>query len=122
VNIKPIRTAEDYELTLQRIEDIFDAEPSSPDADELEVLSILVEDYENKNFPIDLPSPLAAIEFRMDQLGMKQNDLARILGSRSHTSEILSGKRSLSINQIRILHRELGIPTSILIGDGDPVV
>ena len=122
MNIKPIHTAEDYELALQRIEDIFDAEPSSPDADELEVLSILVEDYENKNFPIDLPSPLAAIEFRMDQLGMKQNDLARILGSRSHTSEILSGKRSLSINQIRILHRELGIPTSILIGDGDPVV
>lgn len=115
MKITPIRTNEDYERTLRRIEEIFDAKPGTDEGDELEVLSILVDEYERKEFPIDLPTPLEALKFRMDQLGMEQKDLAKLLGSRSHTSEILSGKRPLSLNHMRILYRELGIPAEVFI-------
>lgn len=115
MKITPIRTNEDYERTLRRIEEIFDAKPGTDEGDELEVLSILVDEYERREFPIDLPTPLEALKFRMDQLGMEQKDLAKLLGSRSHTSEILSGKRPLSLNHMRILYRELGIPAEVFI-------
>jgi len=78
-------------------------------------LGILVDEYEKKHFPIDAPNPVKAIKFRMKQLSMEQKDLAKILGSKYRASEILSGKRSLSLRQIKILHRKLGIPAEVII-------
>ncbi|MBP3193332.1 helix-turn-helix domain-containing protein [Natronogracilivirga saccharolytica] len=115
MQIRPIHTDEDYKKALSRIEVLFDARPGSPEADELEILGILVDEYERKHFPIDAPDPIEAITFRMEQLGLTQNDLANILGSRSRASEILSGKRSLSLNQIRLINKKLGIPVEVLI-------
>lgn len=115
MQIRPIHTDEDYKKALSRIEVLFDARPGSPEADELEILGVLVDEYERKHFPIDEPDPLEAITFRMEQLGLTQNDLANILGSRSRASEILSGKRSLSLNQIRLINKKLGIPVEVLV-------
>ncbi|UPQ78022.1 helix-turn-helix domain-containing protein [Flavobacterium azooxidireducens] len=115
MNIKPIKTEQDYQMALQRLEEIFDAKPNSIDGDELEILSILIEKYESKNFPIDMPDPIEAIKFRMDQLGMKQKDLAEAVGFNSRVSEILSKKRKLTIEMVRNLSEKLRIPTEVLI-------
>jgi len=122
MQIQPIHTEQDYESALDRIEEIFDANPGSKEGDELEILGILVDDYEKKHFPIEAPKPVEAIKFRMEQLGMEQKDLARILVSKSRASEILTGKRSLSLRQIKILYRKLGIPAEILIQEIEPVI
>ncbi|MEX2411199.1 MAG: helix-turn-helix domain-containing protein [Candidatus Paceibacterota bacterium] len=121
MQIQPIHTESDYQKALERIEDIFDAKPDTKEGDELEILGLLVDEYEKKNFPIEAPKPVEAIKFRMDQLGMEQKDLAKILGSKSRASEILSGKRSLSLRQIKILYRKLEIPADVLIQETDPV-
>jgi HTH-type transcriptional regulator/antitoxin HigA len=121
MQIHPIHTEKDYENALARIEEIFDAKPGSEEGDELEILGILVDEYERKHFPIEAPKPVEAIKFRMDQLGMQQKDLAKVLGSKSRASEILSGKRSLSLRQIKILYRKLGIPAEVLIQESEPV-
>lgn len=115
MNIKPIKTEQDYQMALQRLEEIFDAKPNSKEGDELEILSILIEKYESKNFPIDMPDPIEAIKFRMDQLGMKQKDLAEAVGFNSRVSEILSKKRKLTIEMVRNLSEKLRIPTEVLI-------
>lgn len=115
MQIQPIHTEDDHQKALDRIEEIFDAKPGSEEGDELEILGILVDEYEKKHFPIEAPKPVEAIKFRMDQLGMEQKDLAKILSSKSRASEILSGKRSLSLRQIKILYRKLGIPAEVLI-------
>lgn len=112
---KLIKTKADYEAALQRIEEIFDAVPGTPEGDELELLSMLMETYEEKTFPIDLPDPLAAIRFRMDQQGLKPKDLVPYFGSASKVSEVLSGHRSLSLSMIRNLVNELGIPAEVLL-------
>ncbi len=117
MTIRPIHTENDHKRALQRIEKIFDARRGSPEGDELEILGILVEEYESRHFPIESPDPVEAIKFRLEQLGLTQSDLARILGSRSRTSEILAGKRKLSISMIRTLHESLNIPAEILIKD-----
>jgi HTH-type transcriptional regulator/antitoxin HigA len=119
--IQPIHTENDYQKTLNRIEEIFDAKPGSVEGDELEILGILVDEYEKKHFPIESPKPVEAIKFRMDQLGLEQKELAKILGSKSRASEILSGKRSLSLRQIKLLYKKLGIPAEILIQETEPV-
>jgi HTH-type transcriptional regulator / antitoxin HigA len=121
MQIKPIHTEVDYQKALERIEEIFDAKPGTQEGDELEILGILVDEYEKKHFPIEAPKPVEAIKFRMVQLGMEQKDLARLLGSKSRASEILSGKRSLSLRQIKILYRKLGIPAEILIQEAETV-
>jgi len=121
MQIQPIHTEKDYENALTRVEEIFDAKPGTKEGDELEILGILVDEYEKKYFPIDAPKPVEAIKFRMGQLGMGQKDLAKLLGPKSRASEILSGKRSLSLRQIKILYRELGIPAEILIQESEPV-
>ncbi len=121
MQIQPIHTDQDYEKALARIEEIFDAKPGSKEGDELEVLGILVDEYEKKNFSIDAPKPVEAIKFRMEQMGMEQKDLAKLLGSKSRASEILSGKRSLSLRQIKILYQKLGIPAEVLIQGPEPV-
>ena len=115
MEIKPIKTEEDYQRALDRLEIIFDSEPGSPEGDELEILGILVEHYENEHFPIGFPDPIEAIKFRMEQLGYNQNDLAKVVGLKSRASEILNKKRKLSIEMIRHLHEKLNISAEVLI-------
>lgn len=122
MNISPIHSEQDYENALARIEEIFESKPGTREGDELELLGILVEEYEKKHFPIDAPKPIEAIKFRMEQLGMGQKDFAKLIGSRSRASEILAGKRNLSLKQIQIIHRNLGIPAEILISEPELVV
>ncbi|MEX0594082.1 MAG: helix-turn-helix domain-containing protein [Balneolaceae bacterium] len=117
MRLHPIHNENDYENALARIEVIFDAKPGTPEGDELEILGILIDEYEEKRFPIPNPTPIEAIKFRMEQLGIEQKDLAEMIGSKSRASEILSGTRSLSLRQIKILHQKLGIAANILIGE-----
>ncbi|RYZ50152.1 MAG: helix-turn-helix domain-containing protein [Chitinophagaceae bacterium] len=113
--VKPIKTKKDYQAAMQRLEAIFDSRPGTPEGDELEVLSILIEKYENEHFPIGLPDPIEAIRFRMEQLGYNQADLAKVVGLKSRVSEILNRKRKLTLEMIRQLHETLNIPTDVLI-------
>ena len=113
--MKPIKTSKDYKRALERLESIFDAKPGTPEGDELEVLGILIANYEEEHFPIGFPDPIEALKFRMEQLGYKQNDLAAAIGLKSRVSEILNRKRKLSIDMIRKLHEKLGIPAEVLI-------
>ncbi len=115
MNIKPIKTDKDYQLALERLEAIFDAKKDSKEGDELEILGILIDQYEKEKFPIDLPDPIEAIKFRMEQLGYNQTDLAHAIGLKSRASEILNKKRKLSLEIIRKLHEKLNIPTEVLI-------
>ena len=115
MTIKPIKTKKDYTQALQRLQSIFDAKKGSRDGDELEVLSILIEKYEDEHFPVGLPDPVEAIKFRMEQLGYTQTDLAKVVGLKSRASEILSKRRKLSLEMIRELHDKLNIPTDVLI-------
>lgn len=115
MNIKPIKTERDYEEALERLEILFDAKKGSKEGDELEILGILISQYETGNFPVDLPDPVEAIKFRMEQLGYRQSDLAKIIGLKSRASEILNRKRKLSLEMIRSLHESWNIPTDVLI-------
>jgi len=115
MNIAVIKNETDYKEALARLEEIFDAKPSTPEGDELEILSILIEKYEDEQFPIELPDPIEAIKFRMEQLGMKQKDLVEVIGFKSRVSEILNGKRKLTLAMIRVLHESLRIPTEVLV-------
>ncbi|MBK9224100.1 MAG: helix-turn-helix domain-containing protein [Flavobacterium sp.] len=115
MEIKPIKNEKDYNQALERLETIFDAKLGTRESDELEVLGILIDQYENEHFPIGLPDPIEAIKFRMEQMGYNQNDLAKIVGLKSRASEILNRKRKLSLEMIRQLHDRLNIPTDVLI-------
>jgi len=115
MNIKPIRTKKDYEQALSRLELIFDSKKGSDKGDELEILGILIENYENEKFPIGFPDPIEAIKFRMEQMGYSQTDLANVVGLKSRASEILNRKRKLSLEMIRQIHDKLNIPTEVLI-------
>ena len=115
MTIKPIKTKKDYQQALTRLESIFDAKKGSAEGDELEVLGILIEKYEDEHFPIGMPDPIEAIKFRMEQMGYNQADLARVVGLKSRASEILNRKRKLSLDMIRQLHDNLKIPTEVLI-------
>jgi HTH-type transcriptional regulator/antitoxin HigA len=117
MNIKPIRNEKDYQRALNRLELIFDAKKGTVKGDELEILSILIDQYENENFPIGMPDPIEAIKFRMEQMGMKQKDLAEVVGFKSRVSEILNKKRKLTLDMIRKLNTTLHIPTEVLIQD-----
>ncbi|HQX04738.1 MAG TPA: helix-turn-helix domain-containing protein [Flavobacterium sp.] len=115
MDIKPIKTERDYNQAIERLEIIFNATSGSPEGDELEVLGILIDQYENENFPIGLPDPIEAIKFRMEQMGYTQSDLANIVGLKSRASEILNRKRKLTLEMIRQIHETLHIPTDVLI-------
>lgn len=117
MKIAPIRNEKDYQNAIKRLEQIFDAEKGSEEGDELEILSILIDQYENENFPIGMPDPIEAIKFRMEQMGMKQKDLAEVVGYKSRVSEILSKKRKLTLDMIRKLNTTLHIPTEVLVQD-----
>jgi HTH-type transcriptional regulator/antitoxin HigA len=115
MNIKPIRNKKDYEQALARLAVIFDSKKGTDKGDELEILGILIENYENEKFPIGFPDPVEAIKFRMEQLGYNQTDLANVVGLKSRASEILNRKRKLSLEMIRQIHDRLNIPTEVLI-------
>lgn len=115
MNIAPIRNEQDYQNALDRLEKVFNAKMGTTEGDELEILSILIDSYENEHFPIGMPDPIEAIKFRMEQMGMKQKDLAEIVGFKSRVSEILNKKRKLTLAMIRKLHTTLHIPTEVLV-------
>lgn len=117
MTIKPIKTKADYETAMKRLERIFDAKAGTSQGDELEVLSLLVEHYENKHHRIPKPDPIEAIKFRMDQLGMTPSGLANVLGHKSRVSEILNRKRKLTLQMVRVLSSKLSIPTDVLVQD-----
>jgi HTH-type transcriptional regulator/antitoxin HigA len=116
-NLRPLRTEEDYKAALREISANFDAEPTpgSPDGDRFEILLTLVEAYEAKCYPIDLPDPVEAIKFRMDQAGLTPKDLVPFIGRLNRVYEILNRKRPLTLNMIWNLHEKLGIPADCLI-------
>lgn len=117
--IRPINTEQDYSAALARVEHLMEIERSPEQDDELDVLATLIELYEDRHFPMDAPDPIQAIKFRMQQLGMKQSDLASVFGSRAKASEVLSGKRALTLKMVRALHDCLGVPAEVLIREGD---
>lgn len=110
-----IKTEKDYNLVLSRIEELMDAKKNTTEADELELLVALVEMYEDKHYPMDMPDPVDAIKFRMEQLGINQRGLVPFIGSRSKVSEVLNRKKSLTLAMMRALHNGLGIPADTLL-------
>ncbi|MBM4147855.1 MAG: ImmA/IrrE family metallo-endopeptidase [Lentisphaerae bacterium] len=114
-----IKNEEQYDTALAYVEQLMDAEPGSPEEAELDVWATLIQLYEDKVHPIPLPDPIEAIKFRMEQSGLKQKDLVPYLGTASRVSEVLSGKRALSLSMMRRLHKGLGIPASSLLGEDD---
>lgn len=124
--IKPIRTEVDYKAALAHIDALMDAEPGTPEGEELDVLTDLVEYYEEKHVPMSFPSAIAAVKFRMEQAGLTPRDLLPFIGSRARISEVLSGKRPLTMPMARALHEHLGIPAEVLFREpgarlGDPL-
>ena len=117
MNIKVIKNEDDYQAALERLEVIFDAPIDSQEGDEAEILSILIEKYEDEHYPIGSPDPIEAIKFRMEQMDMKKSDLAKIIGYKSRVSEIFSRKRKLTLQMIRKLHDKLKIPYESLIAE-----
>ena len=115
MNIKPIRTKNDHEMALTRLEMIFDSKKGTEKGDELDILGMLIENYENEKFPIGFPDPIEAIKFRMQQFRYNQTDFANVVGLKSLASEILNRKRKLSLEMIRQIHDKLNIPTEVLI-------
>ncbi|MDE0461021.1 MAG: ImmA/IrrE family metallo-endopeptidase [Caldilineaceae bacterium] len=113
--IRPIRSEKDYEAALARIRELMGAQLNTPEGDELDVLTDLVEHYEDKHYPVDKPSAVDAIEFRMDQAGLTRRDLIPLIGSRQKVSDVLTGKRDITISMARALHKHLGIPAEILL-------
>ena len=117
MKIKIIKTEEEYNKALKRLEVIFDAPENSPEGDEAELLGILIERYEDEHYPIEAPDPIEAIKFRMEQMNMNNHDLAKVIGYKSRVSEIFNRKRKLTLKMIRNLHDKLKIPYDSLIAD-----
>lgn len=115
MNIRPIKTKKEHKLAMKRLNELFDAKPASAEGDELEILSILIEHYENKQLLVEYPDPIEAIKFRMEQLGYRSADLAQLIGYKSRVSEILHKKRKLTVEMIRTLSKKLNIPAEVLI-------
>jgi HTH-type transcriptional regulator/antitoxin HigA len=115
MNIKPIRTRADYRATLKEVEALMAAEHGTPEGERLDVLVTLVEAYERKHYPLDLPDPVEAIRFRMEQKGMTPRDLVPMIGRINRVYEVLSRRRPLTLAMIQRLHSELGIPAESLI-------
>ena len=117
MEIRPIRTSDDYKAAMREVSAYFDNEPTpgTPDGDRFEILLTLVEAYESKHYPIDLPDPVEAIKFRMDQAGLAPKDLVPASGRLNRVYEILTRKRPLTLNMVWNLHKKLGIPAESLI-------
>lgn len=117
MKLKPIKTEEDYRNALERLEVIFDAPIDTLDGDEAEILSMLIENYENEHYPIDAPDPIEAIKIRMEELNLRQKDLVGIIGGKSRVSEILNRKKKLTVDMIRELEQLLQISASVLVSN-----
>ncbi|MCK4663162.1 MAG: helix-turn-helix domain-containing protein [Bacteroidales bacterium] len=115
MEIRPIKTEQDYNESIKRIEELWGAKKDSPEGDEFDLLCTLVESYEMKHYPIAPPDPVDAIKFRMEQMGMTKTDLAKYLGSQSRVSEVLNRKRQLTLKMIKSLYKGLKIPAEILL-------
>jgi HTH-type transcriptional regulator/antitoxin HigA len=115
MEIKPIKTEQDYNNSIRRIEELWGAKKDSPQGDELDLLVTLVESYEMRHYPIAPPDPVDAIIFRMEQMGMTKADMVQYLGSQSRVSEILNKRRKLTLGMIKALYKGLKIPAEILL-------
>ena len=115
MEIKPIKNEIDYQAALEEIESLFDAAPDTPEGDRLEVLTTLVEAYEERHYSIPMPDPIEAIVYHLESRGLTRRDLEPFIGSRARVSEILNRKRPLTMEMIRNLHKGLGIPAEVLI-------
>jgi HTH-type transcriptional regulator/antitoxin HigA len=115
MDIKPIKTEKDYRRSLEEIDRIFDAKPNTPDGDYLDVLSTLVEKYEDEHYPIEAPDPVEALRYFMESRGLSRIDLEEYIGGSGRVSEVLGRKRGLSLSMIRKLHFELGVPAEALL-------
>jgi len=118
MDIRPIHNELDYKAALEAVSILVDADPkpSTADGDRLEILATLVERYESEHFPLDLPDPIEAIKFRMEQAGLSASDMQPFIGNLNRVYEVLSRKRGLSLSMIRRLNKELKIPAEVLIG------
>lgn len=120
MEIKPIRSAADYQAALKEIERLIESQPGTPEGDRMDVLVTLVEAYEAKNFPIPVPDdPVQVLEYYMESRGLSRSDLIAYLGSKERVSEVLNRKRGLSLLMIQRLHAGLGIPADLLVGKQD---
>ncbi len=119
MEIRPIKTELDYDKALERLEVIFDANPNTKEGDEADVLSLLIENYENKHFPIEAPDPITAIKIRMEEMNLKQKDLVGVIGGKGRVSEILNHKKRLTVEMIRELERTLHISATVLVKSYD---
>lgn len=117
MNLKPIKTEKDYQKALERLEVIFDAPIDTKEGDEAEILSLMIENYENEHYPIEAPDPIEAIKIRMEELNLRQKDLVGIIGGKSRVSEILNKKKRLTVDMIRELERLLQISASVLVNN-----
>ena len=117
MELKPIKSEKDYRNGLERLEVIFDAPIDTKEGDEAEILSLLIENYENEHYPIESPDPIEAIKIRMEELNMRQKDLVGIIGGKSRVSEILNRKKRLTVDMIRELERILQISASVLVNN-----
>ena len=115
MEIRPIKTEEDYKESLRRIETLWGSKKDTPEGDELDLLVTLVESYEMKHYPIAPPDPIDAIKFRMEQMGMTKADMVKYLGSQSRVSEVLNRKRKLTLGMIKSLYKNLKISPEILL-------
>lgn len=117
MNIKLIKTEADYQVALKRLEEIFDAQAGTPESDEVDILGLMVDEYEKKHYPIEPPDPIEAIKIRMEELQLKQVDLVDAIGGKNRVSEVLNRKRKLTIEMIRNLTKKLNLSPEILIRD-----
>ena len=115
MDIRPIRGEADYERALHRVEELWDSLEGSAESDELDILTTLIESYEREHYPVDLPDPVEAIKFRLEQTGKDSRALIGIIGGRTRVYEVMRGKRPLSLNMIRNLHEKFDIPAEVLI-------
>lgn len=117
MKIKPIKSEQDYEKALERLEMIFDSPANTKEGDEADILSMLIDNYENQYYPIEAPDPIEAIKIRMEEMNLKQKDLVGVIGGKSRVSEILNKKKRLTVDMIRELERILHISASVLVNN-----
>jgi HTH-type transcriptional regulator / antitoxin HigA len=117
MELKLIKTEQDYQKALERLDEIFDAKIGTPESDEADIIGLLVDEYEKKHYPIEAPDPIEAIKIRMEEMQLKQKDLVGMIGGKSRVSEILSKKKKLTIEMVRILAERLNLSAQLLISD-----
>lgn len=117
MNIKPIKTENDYQMALNRLEVLFDAPIGTPESDEADIIGMMIDEFEKKHYPIEAPDPIEAIKIRMEEMHLKQLDLVNEIGGKSRVSEILNRKRKLTVDMIRKLTTKLNLSAELLIND-----